>query len=190
MAAIGVLGSAGLPTAGAAWSGPSNHQPAPPVAKQLTELAAPGAPVADWFGNSVAASGNTIVVGAPAVAAVSSGIGRAYVFTRTATGWRRSGELEGSGAIAHDWFGDSVAISGNTIVVGAPSYPFYILAGGAYRVHPDARRLAPDGGVGGPRHYRLATCSGVSVRYVSGGTVVVGARSPTRPRPWAPRTCS
>ena len=153
-----------------------NHQPAPPVARQLTELAAPGAPVADWFGNSVAASGNTIVVGAPAVAAVSSGIGRAYVFTRTATGWRRSGELEGSGAIAHDWFGDSVAISGNTIVVGAPSVS--VLTPGFGRAYVFTRTAAgwrQTAELVGPGT-TAGDLFGVSVD-VSGGTVVVGAPS-------------
>jgi FG-GAP repeat len=115
------LVSTGLMVGATTRPGVVTQQTTPPVGKQLAELAPPGAPVYDWFGNSVAVSGNTIVVGAPAVAGASSGFGRAYVFTKTATGWHEGGELAGSGSMAHDWFGDAVAISGNTIVVGAPS---------------------------------------------------------------------
>jgi hypothetical protein len=149
---------------------------APPVAKQLAELAPPGAPAYDWFGNSVTVSGNTIVVGAPAVAGASSGFGRGYVFTRTATGWHESGELAGSGNIAHDWFGDAVAVSGNTIVVGAPSVS--VLTPGFGRAYVFARtatgwhesgELASSGTTPGDLF-------GVSVA-VSGHTIVVGAPS-------------
>ncbi|MGP8207297.1 MAG: FG-GAP repeat protein, partial [Acidimicrobiales bacterium] len=115
------LWSVGLTATGAAGAGAVDHQVTAPLGRQLAELAGPDGRGYDWFGSSVAVSGSTIVVGAPAVADASSGIGRAYVFTRTATGWHESGELAGSGSIAHDWFGDAVAISGSTIVVGAPS---------------------------------------------------------------------
>jgi len=147
-----------------------------PVGKQLAELAPPGAPAYAWFGNSVAVSDNTIVVGAPAVAGASSGIGRAYVFTRTATGWHESGELAGSGSMAHDWFGDAVAISGSTIVVGAPSVS--VLTPGLGRAYVFTRtatgwhesgELAGSGSTPGDLF-------GVSVA-VSGRTIVVGAPS-------------
>jgi hypothetical protein len=42
--------------------------------------------------------------------------GTAYVFTKTAGVWKQMAELKGS---TGDWFGDSVAISGTTAVVGA-----------------------------------------------------------------------
>jgi FG-GAP repeat len=64
----------------------------------------------DNFGQSVAMSGNTMVVGAIGHASQS---GRAYVFTKTVKGWQQTAELNGSGA----WFGDAVALSGSTIVV-------------------------------------------------------------------------
>ena len=62
------LGSTGLIAGGTTWSGAVSDQITPPVGKQIAELAPRGAPAYDWFGNSVAVSGNTIVVGAPAVA--------------------------------------------------------------------------------------------------------------------------
>jgi hypothetical protein len=62
----------------------------------------------DWFGRSVAISVTTIVVGAM----WQAGAGRAYVFNKVATGWQQTAVLEGSGSAANDWFGESVAISG------------------------------------------------------------------------------
>lgn len=71
---------------------------------------------ADHLGTSVAISGDTMVVGAPDVGA--SDVGAAYVFVRDAGGaWSQQARLAAPGTLA---FGMSVAISGNTIVVGAP----------------------------------------------------------------------
>ena len=46
--------------------------------------------------------------------------GRAYVFAKTGAGWKQTAELRGSDTVANDLFGDSVAISGTTVVVGSP----------------------------------------------------------------------
>ncbi len=78
----------------------------------------------DNLGFSVAISGNTIVAGAPYHGLVSTaGQGAAYVFVKPAGGWVSSGnqtsELTASDGAAHDQLGWSVAISGNTVVVGA-----------------------------------------------------------------------
>jgi hypothetical protein len=97
---------------------------------QTAELENPDALGPDWFGDSVAVSGHTIVVGAPAISVLSSGLGRAYVFAQTTTGWRQTAQLEGPDTAVGDSFGDSVAISGRTIVVGAPSHASK--AGAAY----------------------------------------------------------
>ena len=170
------LGSVGLISGGSTWSSPLVHQITPTVGEQVAELAPPGAPAYDWFGNSVAVSGNTIVVGAPAVAGASSGFGRAYVFTRASAGWHESAELMGSASMAHDWFGDAVAISGGTIVVGAPSVS--VQTPGLGRAYVFTRT-----GTGWHQSGELAgngttpgDLFGVSVA-VSGRTVVVGAPS-------------
>jgi hypothetical protein len=97
---------------------------------QLVELAASGSTAWDWFGASVAVSGRTIVAGAPAAPLLASGVGRAYVFTETATGWRQTAQLESTSGAVGDSFGASVAVSGGTIVVGAPSHASK--AGAAY----------------------------------------------------------
>jgi hypothetical protein len=73
------------------------------------------------FGLSVAINGNTIVVGAPGA---NQGLGSAYVFGEPAGGWTNTSvyeaELTASDAAANSQFGISVAISGDTVVVGSP----------------------------------------------------------------------
>ncbi len=74
----------------------------------------------DYFGGSVAISGETVVVGAPEddVWPVSDQ-GAAYVFVRSGGVWSQQQKLKASDAARGEFFGDSVAISGETIVVGA-----------------------------------------------------------------------
>jgi len=45
--------------------------------------------------------------------------GSAYVFTRTGTTWTQQAKLTASDGTENDLFGVSLAIAGNTIVVGA-----------------------------------------------------------------------
>jgi hypothetical protein len=87
--------------------------------KQVVELGGSDTIAGDYFGGSVAVSGTTAIVGAPGHA---TGAGRAYVFTQTAAGWKQVAELKGSDTVAKDAFGSSVAISGKTAIVGAPSH--------------------------------------------------------------------
>ena len=69
------------------------------------------------FGNSVAVSGNIAIVGAFASTNVALNDGSAYIFDVT-TG-NELFKLTASDGTARDYFGTSVAISGNTAVVGA-----------------------------------------------------------------------
>jgi hypothetical protein len=74
----------------------------------------------DFFGNSVAISGDTAIVGAYADDhAGGSGAGSAYVFVRSGGSWAQQANLTASDAAANDFFGDSVALSGDTAVIGA-----------------------------------------------------------------------
>ena len=115
-----ITGLAGVTNAGPAWAvaGHQHRRSAGSSPNWLALALFPG----DWFGTSVAVSSTTTVVGAPAAPLLSSGFCRAYVFVRTATGWHESAELKSPETNGPDWFGDSVAVSGNTIVVGAPSH--------------------------------------------------------------------
>ncbi len=90
---------------------------------------------ADSFGESVAISGDTMVVGVSkessnqttitngATASANNsaaGSGAVYVYVRTGTTWTQQAYIKASNAAAGDAFGKSVAIDGDTIVVGAP----------------------------------------------------------------------
>jgi len=82
---------------------------------QQAYLKASNTAIADDFGHAVAISGDTIVVGAP-----NQGPGgAAYVFLRNGNTWSQQGYLKASNEQAFDGFGTSVAVSGDTIVVGA-----------------------------------------------------------------------
>ncbi|MEP6848399.1 MAG: FG-GAP repeat protein, partial [Acidobacteriota bacterium] len=71
------------------------------------------------FGNAVAINGNTMVVGARFDSTTASQAGAAYVYVLNGGTWTQQATLlAGDGAVA-DKFGYSVAISENTIVVGA-----------------------------------------------------------------------
>jgi len=85
----------------------------------------------DQFGWSVAITGNTVVVGAPAEDGSNAGenatpnegncdSGAAYVFTRSGTTWTQQAYLKASNNGGNDHFGTSVAVSGETVVAGAP----------------------------------------------------------------------
>jgi Ca2+-binding RTX toxin-like protein len=71
--------------------------------------------VGDAFGLGVAMSGDTIVVGAP----TNNDRGAVYVFTRTDHGWAEAAKLTAADVAVGAHFGAKVAISDDTIVVGA-----------------------------------------------------------------------
>lgn len=85
------------------------------------------------FGEAVAISGNTLVVGAPGEESNANGVngdstnqgftgaGAAYVFVLNNGVWTQQAYLKASNTGNLDTFGISVAISGDTIVVGAVS---------------------------------------------------------------------
>lgn len=72
----------------------------------------------EWFGNSVALSGDTLVVGAPEPN--GQGGGSAYVFTRSGGVWTEQTRLTPSTPNKDARFGWSVAFDGSTLLVGAP----------------------------------------------------------------------
>ncbi len=86
----------------------------------------------DYFGWSVAVSDNTIVVGAPAEDSSATGVngtgtdtsssalsGAAYIFERSGGTWSQQAYLKAHNSGGGDEFGESVSISGDTVVVGA-----------------------------------------------------------------------
>jgi hypothetical protein len=90
--------------------------------KQVATLAASDGEYQDQFGLSVSASGNTAVVGAPSA---NGGTGAAYVFvksTKSGASITQLAELTASDGSPGDGFGVSVAVSGDTIVIGAVAH--------------------------------------------------------------------
>lgn len=98
----------------------------------ITYLKASNTDEDDRFGWSVAADGNTVVIGARFEDSTAPGVnglqnnniapnaGAAYVFVRTPNGWVQEAYLKASNPTPGDVFGYAVALSGDTIVVGAP----------------------------------------------------------------------
>ena len=86
-------------------------------------VTAPDGDSNDFFGDSVAINGDTLVVGAPRDG--NPGLperGAAYVFVRIGTVWNFEQRLFPANGRANDHFGWSVGVSGDTIGVGAPDY--------------------------------------------------------------------
>ena len=86
--------------------------------QQAKLLASDGA-LGDKFGYSVAASDNTILIGAYNDDGAFADTGSAYVFTRTGTTWTQQQKLTAADGTASDEFGNAVAIQGEVIAVGA-----------------------------------------------------------------------
>ena len=136
------------------------------LAKITSSDAAPG----DWFGHSVAISGDTAIVGAYSDDDGGGDSGSAYLFD-VSTG-NQLAKLTASDAAASDHFGYSVAISGNTAIVGADgdrdegsfsgsAYLFDVTTGNQL-----AKLTASDAAPGDHFGYSVA---------ISGNTAIVGA---------------
>jgi len=88
---------------------------------QQTKLTASDGESYDTFGTSVTLSGNTVLVGAPfANTSVSEMAGSVYAFVRSGVKWTQQAKLIASDGIESDWFGSSLALAGETAVIGAP----------------------------------------------------------------------
>lgn len=86
--------------------------------RQVAKLTAGGASAG--FSASLALQGDTLVVGSCFDSSKKIFAGAAYVYRRDESGsWGLVTKLTASNAAANDLFGRSVAVSGNTVVVGA-----------------------------------------------------------------------
>jgi FG-GAP repeat protein len=149
---------------------------------QQAELSASNGAEGDQLGYSVAVSGSTIVAGAP-FHKVGTNIyqGAAYVFTPHSGKWAnmtQTAELTASDGTEEDSLGYSVAISGDTIVAGAPyhevgsntrqgaAYVFTMPAGGWENTTQTAELTASDGAGDDQLGYSVA---------IAENTVVAGA---------------
>lgn len=74
----------------------------------------------DQFGSDVAIEGNTIVVGARKDDTGGTDSGSAYIFEKQGGVWVETAEILASNTRRNNFFGFSVDISGDTVVVGMP----------------------------------------------------------------------
>jgi hypothetical protein len=143
---------------------------------QQTKLTASDGAATDRFGISVSLSGDTAVVGAyfDDVGA-NTDQGSVYVFTRSGTTWTQQAKLTASDGAANDQFGNQVALSGDTAVVGAyrddagantDQGSAYIFTRSGTTWTQQAKLTAFDGAAGDLFGYSVATF---------GETAVVGA---------------
>jgi FG-GAP repeat/HYR domain len=141
---------------------------------EVAKLTASDSGTGYFFGTSVSISGDTVVVGANGT---NSNRGSAYVFTRNKGGadlWGQVRKLLASDGAAVDFFGSSVSISDDTIVVGATgddssrgaAYVYERNHGGAEFWGQVTKLIASDGAAG--------DFLGLSV-LISGDTIVAGA---------------
>ena len=125
----------------------------------------------DLFGQSVALEGNTLLVGAPGT---DSRAGAAYIYLKGRSGWPSRPTFTLQDPAQGAYFGSTVALSGSTIVVGAP----YTRSGtGAAYIYTEGRLgwpTRPTTTLGDPV-VRGGDLFGISVA-VSGPTVLVGAK--------------
>ena len=76
----------------------------------------------DWYGVSVAISGDTAMAGVPLGGLLTQRVvaGKVYVYEKDSDGeWMRAGVLTASDGAEGDYFGGSIAISGSAAVIGA-----------------------------------------------------------------------
>ena len=85
-----------------------------------TKLTAADAFLNQQYGRAVAIDGRTAVIGAPTYPLGSDGIGAAYVYVWTGSEWQFQQKLTAADVTAQSFFGISVDVDGDTIVVGAP----------------------------------------------------------------------
>jgi hypothetical protein len=165
---------------------------------QQAYLKASNSQVLDQFGHSVGISDDTIAVGAWREDSNATGVdgdqannsvsvaGAAYVFVRNGTSWSQQAYLKASNPEVLDQFGYSIAVSGNTIVVGANGEDSNATGVDG----DDSDNSAPEAGAAfvftrsgttwSPRAYLKASNTGAGDAFgtsvsVSGDTLAVGA---------------
>ena len=142
----------------------------------LQALYDPNGAANDNFGASVAISGDTIIIGANLDdVGANADQGSAYVFARINGSWSQQAYLTATGGAANDRFGGSVAVSGNTVIVGATQNDVGANAdqGSAYvftRSGTNWTQQAQLNGTNGAANDRFGGSVGIS-----GDTAVVGA---------------
>ncbi|MCH7886066.1 MAG: FG-GAP repeat protein, partial [Planctomycetes bacterium] len=123
---------------------------------QEAKLTAPDAAEGDRFGISVSIDSGRVIVGAPGDDHAGDGSGSAHVFRHVGGSWIHETKLVASDSGGGDWFGGSVCLRSDRIVVGAPFDSDISTYGGSVYVFRDdglswveqQELLASDGALG------------------------------------------
>jgi hypothetical protein len=104
----------------------------------------------DWFGDSVSVIGDLALVGAPGDDDNGLNTGSAYVFRFDGTDWVEEAKLLAAGA---SYFGSSVSVDADVVLIGAPGSQDSFGSAYVYRFDgtdwiEEERLLAPDGAAG------------------------------------------
>ena len=104
---------------------------------QQQKLTASDSTADDEFGNAVAIKGDSVIVGSHfADLPSNASAGSAYLYRRSGTVWSETQKLTPSGGvILGDLFGDSLAISGDKLVIGSPGADVPQTAAGSVYVY-------------------------------------------------------
>ena len=142
---------------------------------QIAKLRASDPASFDNFGNHVAISGDTLVVGVRYDDDKGTNSGSAYIFTRDLAGslrssWTRRAKLLASDGAADDAFGLRVAINGDTVVVGTTAGSAYIFT----------RNVAGSLTAGWTQRAKLSGSDGGGGQAISGDTLAVGGYKKVR----------
>jgi len=119
---VGTVGGLGLSTRGVESAAPAAVTPSDPGEewKQQAKLVADDGDRGDFFGGAAAVDGDTAVVGAYEDEDPNgTASGSAYVFEREGDGWTQQAKLTADDGGVEDGFGYSVAVDGDTAIVGA-----------------------------------------------------------------------
>ncbi|MGE0104873.1 MAG: PxKF domain-containing protein [Blastocatellales bacterium] len=148
----------------------------PVLVSETAKLEASDKDANDQFGVSVSIDGDTAIVGAPREDLPGIDSGAAYIFERNlggANNWGEARKIEATDGGNYHLFGNSVGISGDTVIVGAPweadsgaVYIFERNLGGANNWGEIRKIKASD--------VEAYDSFGISVG-ISGDTVIVGA---------------
>ncbi len=146
---------------------------------QRAKLTAADGAAGDLFGVRAALSGDTALIGAHFDDDDANGgdSGSAYVFTRSGTTWSQQAKLTAADGAAGAWFGYSVALSGDTALIGAhfndndvngvDSGSAYVFTRSGTTWSQRAKLTAADGAAGDQFGGKVA---------ISGDTALIGAR--------------
>jgi hypothetical protein len=154
---------------------------------ETAQLYQPGGGAGDYFASRVALDGDVAVASADNFNVAFTKRGIAYVFVRAAGTWTQAATLLPSDSAIGDLFGNAVAISGDTIAVGAPNasigggqigkiYVFVRPAGGWAGTLSESAVLEASAPGGGNAAVGLSVA--IAPGYIAGGAMAAGSNAP------------